>query len=203
MISTTGLAALRIAATLTHSLPRVRARILAEERLLLDVAAPGSVAAPGLVREVSPCAFRGAVARAHQATLAGERLSFLHLPAGTDVTIELDVPPCGVARPGGIYRVPMAGRWMWATATTLDLDAAHELARPLVETVTADLGAATLALRPDHGTGVTLACVETTAVPGSIAEEAIVELLESLTARWTAHELMATIGDPVDAHGGS
>lgn len=202
MISTTGLAALRIAATLTHSLPRVRARILAADQLLLEVAAPGSVAVPALARAVTPCAFRGAVARAHQATLLGNRLSFLHLPAGAAITIELEVPPCGVARPGGIYRVPLAGRWLWATATTLDLDAAHEHARPLVEAVTADLGAANLALRPDEGTGVTLACVETAAVPGSVAEEAIVELLESLAARWTAHELMASVRQPVDVHGG-
>lgn len=199
-ISPAAFGALRMAATLTHLLPGLRARVRLGAIPLVDVLVPGPDDAVGHLapRVVSPCGFRSAVGQAHQRHLAGERLSFLNLPAGVDPAIDLATPPGGAARPGGLYRVRAADRWLWAFATTLDATVAYDLGRPLVdETPTVgDLRA--LGIRPDPATGVSIAYAETTATAGSSAEAAVVDLLESLLARWTAHELMA--GSTAGAH---
>jgi hypothetical protein len=192
-ISPAALGALRVAATLTHLLPGLRARVRLGSLPLVDVATPGPGGAIDQTapRVLSPCAFRSAVAHAHQRRLAGERLSFLNLPAGVDPAIDLATPPGGTSRPGGLYRVRAADRWLWAFATTLDAAVAHDLGRCLVDETPLDGELRALGIRPDPATEVSIAYAETTAAPGSRAEAAVVDLLESLLARWTAHELVS------------
>ena len=199
-ISPAALGALRVAATLTHLLPGLRARVRLGEVPLVDVLlpAPGEAGDQLAPRVLSPCAFRSAVAHAHQRHLAGERLSFLNLPAGVDPAIDLATPPGGTHRPGGLYRVRVADRWLWAFATTLDATVAHDLGRSVVEETPLDGELRALGIRPDAATGVGIAYAETTAAAGSAAEAAVIDLLESLLARWTAHELMT--GSTADAH---
>ena len=194
MISEQGLAALRVAATLTHSLPGLRARIRSGVDVVLDVrhdAEPSFDAEAGArCRTIAPCAFRCAVTRAYQRHLAGEQLRFLHLPAGVDPAIDIGTPSGGRARPGGLYRVPVDARWVWAFASTLPADDAHDLGQDLVDAAQPLPFVSSLGVRPDRGTGVALAFAEVTASPGSAAEDRVVDLLESLMARWTAHELV-------------
>ncbi len=183
---------LRVAATLTHLLPGMRARVRLGPVSLVDVLvpAPGEAVDQMAPRVLSPCAFRAAVAQAHQRQLAGERLSFLNLPAGVDPTVDLTTLAGGASRPGGLFRVRAADRWLWAFATTLDATVAYDLGRSLVDEtpVVGDLRA--LGIRPDPATGVSIAYAETTAAAGSATEDAVVDLLESLLARWSAHELI-------------
>jgi hypothetical protein len=205
MISTRSLAALRVAATLTHCLPHVRARIGVDGRALVEVRAPDerepAWPAPGAPHVLSPCSFRCAVAQAHRRTEAGEALSFLHLPAGVEPRIDIATPGNGAARPGGLYRVRLADRWLWAFATTLAADVAYESGQPLVDDATATKQVLALGIRPDPATAVSLAYAETTADPGSDAEAAVIDLLESLLARWTMHDLLtAAGGGRVDRH---
>lgn len=192
-ISPAALGALRVAATLTHLLPGLRARVRLGHVTLVDVLVPepGETIDHLPARVLSPCAFRSAVAQAHHRHVAGERLSFLHLPAGVDPAVDLATPAGGTSRPGGLYRVRAADRWLWAFATTLDPAVAYDLGRPLVDATPLDGELRALGIRPDPATGVSLAYAETTAGRGSASEDAVVDLLESLLARWTAHELMA------------
>lgn len=192
MISAGGLAALRVTAALCHSLPRVRARIRSGDTELVHVLNPEpGEAPPRHGRVVSPCAFRCAVARAHQRHAAGQQLSFMHLPPGVDPAVDIATPSSGEARPGGIYRVPLGDRWLWAFATTLDPDTAYELGIDLVTRATLPAVNA-LGIRPDPALEVSLAYAETIASPASDDELALLDLLEALLARWTTHELLAS-----------
>lgn len=205
MISDRAMTTLRVAATLGHVLPGVGVRVRHGDQLLLEVVphrAGGCVAddrsGAGVVR-TTPVAFRGAVARAHERRRAGEALRFLTLGPGCEPAVEVGVPADGVARPGDIYRVPVGGRWLWATATTLGAATAYRLGLDLVDAALPAGGVHAMGIRPDPLTGVSVAYVETAAGPGSPEEAIVVDLLEALLARWTAHALVATLqGDDVE-----
>jgi hypothetical protein len=204
MISTRSLAALRVAATLTHTLPNLGARVRVGRRVVLDVRpAPLPVAAAGAEgpKIITSCAFRCSVAHAHQRHLAGEQLSFLGLPLGCEPVIDIGTPLASAVRPGGIYRVRHGEQWMWGMATTLAPDMAYTVGLDLVEEALPMDELHVLGLRSDPGTDVTLAYAETCAAPDSSAESALVELMVALLARWTAHELMEAVQDPGDARG--
>lgn len=201
MISDRAMTTLRVAATLGHVLPGLGLRVRHGHEVLLEVA--GAAGGPCGLRTtepahpgpltISPSAFRCAVARAHERRLAGEALRFLGLGPGCEPVVELGVPAPGAARPGGIYRVPVAGRWLWATATTVAAPVAYELGIDIVDAVLPMEGIHALGIRPDPATGVSVAYAETHAGPGSEGEAAVLDLLESLLARWTAHDLVASM----------
>lgn len=197
MISDRTLGALRVAATLTHTLPRLRARIRVGDEVLIDVVRADDAAfvPDGTAQVLTPCALRAAVAEAHHRHRVGERLSFLHLPPGCDPAIDIAVPRRGAVRPGGLYRVPTDDGSVWGAATTLAIDDAYELGADLVEAAMPLIDIESIGLRPDPGTEVTIAYVETTARPGSRGEAALVDLMVGLIARWTAHELVVSVVD--------
>jgi hypothetical protein len=192
MISPQTLGSLRVAATLTHGLPGLRARVRLGAEVLFDVLAPERGEQPVDLggRVVSPCAFRRAVGHAHREQAEGALHPLLHLPGGADPVIDLEVPPTGASRPGGLYRVPLADRWLWALAVTLDASTAHLAGADLVDAAMPIAEVQTLGIRPDPATDISVAFAETTARPGSDEEADLVELLESLLARWTVHELI-------------
>jgi len=202
MISPQALGALRVAATLTHGLPGLRARISLGDEVLLDVLAVDRDEHPVCLggRVISPCAFRRAVSQAHRDQAEGAVHPLLHLPAGADPAIDIAVPPTGLSRPGGLYRVPLPDRWLWAFAVTIDAPTAHLLCADLVSAAMPIEQVQTLGIRPDPATDVSVAFAETTARPGSDAEAEIVDLLESLLARWTVHELVTGAGVSSGAH---
>lgn len=191
-----GLAALRVAATLAHAVPRLRVRVRHGSDVLVEVRsaatqAEGHDEAAPLV--LTPCAFRGAVVQAWHEHQAGRRLSFLGMPAGAVPAIDVGTPPGGTARPGGLYRVPLEDRWLWAFATTLDASAAFAAGRAIVHERPAEVDVVALGLRPDAGTGVTIMYAETVADPASTVEAALVDLLESLLARFATIELLGSL----------
>ena len=87
--------------------------------------------------------------------------------------------------------MPVDGqRWRWAFATTLDAKIAFELGRSTVDDALVMTGVTTMGLRPDPETGVSVLFAETNAAPDTPEEAELIELLQSLMATWTAHELM-------------
>jgi hypothetical protein len=112
MISDRGMSALRQGAALVRAVPQVRLRLRDGDRTLLDVGRPPMPDTGS--RQVSPCAFHGAVARAHDLRAAGIRLRFLSLPPGVDPAVDVGVPPADEVLPGGIVRAAMAGVWVFA-----------------------------------------------------------------------------------------
>lgn len=204
MISSHDLGALRVAATLAHSLPGLA--VLASRpdgAVLVEVAAAAAgrgrehpAAARPARRTVTPCEFRAAVGRAVARTAEGRRLAFGGLPAGVAPTVELVAPPGGAIWAGGRCRVPVEGRWWWAFASTLELDRAHGLGEELVANGTGLGTGDELRLRWDPLTQVSMAYIETAAAPGSDHERAVVDLLDALLARWAVDELLG----PHDPH---
>jgi len=125
-------------------------------------------------------------------------MSFLGLPEGTDPAVDIGPPPGGASRPGGLHRVRVATGHLWVFATTLASDEAHESGRPMVDAVGTVPGLGALGLRPDPALAVSLAFATTTSEPGSSEEEAVIELMETLMAAWTARELLASVGALAD-----
>lgn len=200
MISDRGMSSLRVAATLTHVLPGLGARIRHGESVVLDVD-PGS-GGERSSRRISPAAFRCAVARAHRRRLDGEQLRFLDLAAGCDPVVDIGVPHHGIGRPGGIFCVPVAGRWLWGMAATIDASTAYGLGGDLVEAALPEPGVHALGIRPDPATDVSVIYAETCTGPGSAIEPWVQELFESLLARWTVHDLVQRMAEPVDFNRG-
>lgn len=184
--------ALRVAATLTHSLPGLRARIRAADRVLLHVAAadPRRQPPPDDAPVVSPCRFRHAIAHAHEGRVVGRSSRPPGLLAHTDPAVDIGTPPGGALLAGGIHRLPLARRRLWSFATTLAAPTAHDLGADLVDAALPLEGLRTLGIRPDPATGVSLLYAETDPNPDRTDEIALVELLRCLLARWTAHELI-------------
>ena len=207
MISTSVLGALRVAATLTHGLPGLRCRVRADGRALVEVGGADAPAWPTSGQEhdhavaCSPCGFRAAVADAHLRHGQGERLQLLDLPTDTQPAIDIGTPPGGAARPGGMYRVPLGGRWLWAFATTLDAETVHECCQQLLDEARFEIDVEMVGVRWDPATEVALVYAETTAPPGSLREADVIDLTEACLARVTAMELMLSVRTLTQADG--
>lgn len=109
------MAAMRIAATLAHVLPSLRVRVRNHHETLLEVAHPAEATGPA----IGACAFRRAVACAHEQSKRGVRMAFMGLPAGEEPMIDVGVRPGDAALPGGVYRVTAGDQTIHGFATTL------------------------------------------------------------------------------------
>lgn len=141
--------ALRLAASLVHTVPGLRARVRHADRVLLEVARAPHPSAPS----ITPCEFRFAVARGHAQLEAGARLGFLGLDPRADVAVEVGVPPGGATLPGGLYRLPVGDEILHAFATALPLPRCRDL---LTTPSIPDGDPRELHLHHDVATGVTI-----------------------------------------------
>ena len=107
--------AFRRAATLVHALPALRVRVRHGASTVLEVARPPLPAGPA----IGPCAFRMAVARAHEQIKDGAHLTFLGLPEDAALSVSIGVAAGDAALPGGIYRVAVQDHHLHAFTTTL------------------------------------------------------------------------------------
>jgi hypothetical protein len=190
VISEPGLDALGVAATLTHCLPALHLRLRTPEgRPLLDVVAGGdpidrSDPMCGAGLSLSPCAFRQQVIRARHRVAGGQRLGFLALDG--DPAIEVGLPRGGRTFPGGIHRVPIGERWIYAFGVSGVQEAYVGAGRPVVDAwpgpVPDQLG-----LRADTELGTVVCYAE--AAPGFGGEDGLVDLLGSLLAVFTAESV--------------
>jgi hypothetical protein len=193
MLSVPLLDALRLAATLTHSLPGLRARLRSGDRVILEVRPPTGPEMSGpemsRPREMSPCAFRAAVARNRALHPSAQDRSFLDLPLGHEPTIDIGVGSDRACFPGGIYRTPIGGADVWAFATTLDAETAFRLGMPIVDRALPIDGIQAMGIRPDEATGVSLAYVQSDPILRRRTEATTLDLLESLLSAWAVHQL--------------
>lgn len=215
MISDRGMSSLRVVATLAHVLPGLGARIRHEDRVILEIdgggsdpmadhPATGSTWDPttSAVRRITPAAFRCEVAHAHRRRLEGEQLRFVDLEPGCDPVVDVRVPRDGFGRPGGIFCVPVAGRWLWGMAAEIDAATAYELGAGIVEESLPQPGVHALGIRPDAATDISLVYAETCTGPGGSGEAWVQELFESLLARWTVQDLVDRLTERVDLNQG-
>jgi hypothetical protein len=178
-----GLVAMRIAATLVHAVPTIRVRIRHGAATLLVVGHPAMTEDPA----VGPCAFRRAVADAHEQAKEGRRLAFMGLPAGIAPAVDIGVAPGDKALPGGIYRVTVGEQTVHGFATTLPARRCREALAGLPE------GACPVRLHHDAATEVTFVHtvlpVELAPVDGRHLEP----LVEALIADEVQHELAGAV----------
>jgi hypothetical protein len=185
-----GIANLRLAATLVHAVPGLRARLRCADRPVADVGPPTDADedADDLVH-ITPCAFRAAVGEVHRNPGAGDLPSL-----GFDPAIDIGLPPGGRVLPGGLYRVPCGARWLHAFV--LCGPAGHY--SPLVAGVLAERPAPPpaggLGLRSDGLLDTTLCFFETDGAsdPGGGRDRRTTELLGALLARFTAEQVCGT-----------
>ncbi len=237
MISSQGLAGLRIAATLVHGVPGLQMTVRGSGG---DVAASvgwpngsghagsghaGSGHAgtesdpdrPETGRDtlvLTPCAFRKAVAQAHALHEQGRRMAFLDLGPGCDPRVEMILPARGAMFGGGIFRVPLDGRWLFAFGTTLDAATCRSVAADLVDEALPLGMLAALGVRSDDDTDVSIVYAETAVrvaphpsrpvtrpVAGTDEEARLIDLLQAMLARFATHELLHDLEGTGVRHG--
>jgi hypothetical protein len=195
-LSTSALSALRVAATLVHSVPGLVGRLRSGPVVVADIGhgLDDTGDEPAVAPWLTPCAFRTAVIDAHQRHVRGVRLGIRGV-AG-DPAIDIGVPRGGQVFPGGIYRVPCEGRWLYAFALCGDAEDYAPLVAGVVEEVSGGRRPrGKLGLRPDDPLGAALCFLE---VDGSAPPDdaSALELLGALLARFTAEQVC---GVPVAA----
>lgn len=185
--------ALRLAATLAHTVPAIRVRLRHEGRVVVDVAQPGTPIPAGTARAVTPCGFRTAVAGAWERHRSGEPVSLLGLPA--DPSVELGVPPCGRSFPAGIHRVAMPGRQLYVVGASLPNEVCRAETTAYTDPLVAPAGMWGLGLREDTATEVTVIYAELDAHHlGN--EPAVLDVLEGLVARLAVRRLLDGVPNP-------
>jgi len=174
-----GLIVMRRTATLLHAAPGLRARLMHDDRPLLDVLRPRHPGDAPAGRWLTPCAFRVAVGRAVEAVRAGKALAVLGLEAGVDPTVDLGAAP-GTLLPGAIVHLPTLTGGELAFATT----AGAHLVEAMAHTEHLEVRC-----HADALTDATLV-VHTTAAPvGTPAFADSLERIQTLLARSAVREL--------------
>ena len=123
--------ALRRSALLAASLPGIRIRLMHDGDTLAVVHGTGGRRIVDGVLHLGTGAFRHAVADAWRHQEGGGRVAMLGLAEDVEPEIHLGVGACGTVRPGNVLVVRQAGAWVYAFATTLDLDEAAAALRPM------------------------------------------------------------------------
>lgn len=178
-MSPSGMAAMRIAATLAHALPSLRLRIRRGDTTLLEVAQPAGPAG----RVIGACAFRRAVARAHEQSKTGLRLTFMGLAPDEEPAIDIGVRAGDITLPGGIVRVAAGDNTVHGFATTLPARRCRDVLEGLPDT------GRVVRLHRDAATEVTFVH---TVIPNADAPPDGAHLTEALEALF-ADEVVADI----------
>lgn len=187
----------RVAATLTHLMPNLRATIAGNGRPMMHIATtpPKVTGASGCPSPtIDPEKFRKAVSGAYTRLQAGEAMSFLGLPPRHVPQISVHPAQCGKHLAGDIFRVPFEQRWCWLVGWAGDPVRACALAEERVATWDALPNGDHLKCKVDVETDVTVAYVETSAKSGSAHEMIIVRALEAILATWVVDEMMTAVG---------
>ena len=120
-----GLAALRRAAVMAHTVGAISLRLTAGTERIVDVVPdPERVPRPPAMarprpKMIDPCGFRMAVARAWADHSAGREIGLIGLEHADDLDIAWSVTLPGQHLGFGAVRAPCAGRMIWAFASIL------------------------------------------------------------------------------------
>lgn len=175
------MAAMRIAATLAHSLPNLRVRIRHDRDSLLEVAHPATATGPAM----GACMFRRAVACAYEQSKGGVQLAFMGLRAGEEPAIDIGVPPGDAALPGGVYRVTVGDQTVHGFATTLSARHCREVLEALPDS------GHVVRLHHDVATEVTFVHTVTANADAPADAAHLAPALEALLADEVVRELVA------------
>jgi hypothetical protein len=175
------LAALRVAATLAHRLP-VQVRVRSGGQVVVEVArSGGGNAAGGNAADrtlLTACQFRAAVAEAWGMARAGKAVAMRGLRPGEEPTVDVGLPPGACGRPGGLWRFPADGGFLWVAAAVGPPDRLWIAADP------------DLCIGVDEATGVVVASAW---VDDADDEAGVVDTLEGLVAELSVGALIADL----------
>ena len=118
-LTAVGLAALRRAAVMAHTVGTVSLRLTAGDEPIVDVR-PDAAGPACSGRVVDPCGFRMAVARAWADHEMGSEIGLVGLGPTDALEIAWSVAPPGQDLGFGAVRAVCAGRVVWAFASVLD-----------------------------------------------------------------------------------
>ena len=202
MITSDGMRALRVSATMAHAVPALRIRLRDDAGTRVEVAAQPSGAATtgrtGALR-LTPCEYRMAVGRAWGLHGDGQPVRLLDLQG--DPAVDVGVPAGGATLASGIHRVPFGGRHLYVSATTLCLEAIHEAVAgdgpdDDLESLAEVWG---IGLRVDCATDVTVVWAELDA-GDRVLQHALLEVLERVVVRLAVAELLVGASDAASSH---
>lgn len=177
------MAAIRIAATLAHSLPTVRVRVRHRGETLFDVVGhPAGANGPA----IGACAFRRAVACAHEQSKRGIRVALMGVPVGEEPAVDIGVRAGDAALPGGVYRVTIGEETVHGFATTLSPRRCRDVLEGLPDT------GHVVRLHHDAATEVTFVHTVTPAVDAPPEAAHLAPALEALFADEVVRELAGT-----------
>jgi hypothetical protein len=118
-LTAVGLAALRRAAVMAHTVGTISLRLTAGDEQIVDVR-PGPAGHTCSGRTVDPCGFRMAVARAWADHELGREIGLIGLGPTDALDIDWSVAAPGQDLGFGAVRAVCAGRVVWAFASVLD-----------------------------------------------------------------------------------
>jgi hypothetical protein len=118
-LTAVGLAALRRAAVMAHTVGTISLRLTAGDEQIVDVR-PAPSGGSGDGRTIDPCGFRMAVARAWADHEMGREIGLIGLGPTDALDIEWSVAAPGRDLGFGAVRAVCAGRVVWAFASVLD-----------------------------------------------------------------------------------
>ncbi|MET0461303.1 MAG: hypothetical protein ABW195_18790 [Ilumatobacteraceae bacterium] len=194
-----GLAALRRAAVMAHTVGAISLRLTAGSERIVDVVPDPDRAArvPAMARPrpklIDPCGFRMAVARAWVDHRAGREIGLIGLEHADDLDISWTVVPPGQHLGFGAVRAPCAGRMIWAFASILPPDALTAVMSTLDEQCdgVARLAPDGLTARLVHDELLDATVVHVEAdPPGSSATRVLDEVLRRMVAAVAATEVV-------------
>lgn len=181
------MATLRLAATVAHALPGVGLRLRNGGCTILEV----SGAPCSSPRTMSPCAFRMAVARAHQLAHTAARLGSLRFLSGEDLALDIRVSSGDRIWPSGTYRIGVGDGYVHGFATTLAPRHCRRLISQSADTGALPAGLDGVGLHLDAATEVTL--VHAVTPVGHALERH--EALEHLLVRAVAEEAVSDVAE--------
>ena len=188
-----GLAALRRAAAMAHTVGAISLRLTAGREHIVDVVpAPDR---PG--RSIDPCGFRMAVARAWADHRAGREIGLIGLERPDDLDIAWSVAQPGTHLGFGSVRAPCAGRMVWAFASVLTPDELSAVLGALDDRqdAVARLTTDGLAARLVHDEPLDATVVHVEAEPpGSSTTRVLDEVLRRMVAAVAATEVVDALG---------
>jgi hypothetical protein len=119
-LTTAGMAALRRAAVMAHTVGGITLRLSAGGTHLVEVRPDPGVGPPSPHRVTDPCGFRMAVARAWADFELGREIGLIGVGPADELDIDWSVAPPGRPLGFGAVRACCADRTVWAFASVLD-----------------------------------------------------------------------------------
>lgn len=183
-------AELRKLATIAHAAPHVGVRVRFDGQVVFDVgASPGNTSGVAAAT-IDACQFRAAVAKAWGERSRSDADGPLCDGGSSPLSIEVRLPGSAKALPGGILRVPVPSRHLYVFATSASTAVVRDETGAATHDLVEIAGVWGVGIRPDPATDMRLVYCEIDAAHQRTSEPEVVDLLQTLSARFAVRQLI-------------